>query len=369
MVQVEECGRAHLHQRCGQQHPRSRETGVLRGAKPATTVLMLRARLVGTGSYAPKRVVTNQELADKLAKLGIETSDEWIRTRTGISQRHFAAENEQTSDMAYEAAKRALEMSELSPSDLDLIVVGTISGDMKMPACAAFLQHKLGASCPAFDISAACAGSIYGVSVADSYIRSGSAKRVLVVGVELLSRLLNWQDRNTCVLFGDAAGAMIFAADSEGAGVEKVRLYTDGGLTDILKIPGGGSCFPVSESVVAEKLAFVAMNGREVFKVAVRSLSDSMSQLLAELNLSGADLDWVVPHQANIRIVDAVLERLRFPMEKAVLNIERYGNTSSASVPVTLDEGLRAGRLKTGDLIGMMAIGSGMSWGCSVLRL
>lgn len=332
--------------------------------------MTLRARIVGTGSYAPEEVVTNSELAKRLAPLGVETSDEWIRTRTGIERRHFARPDEQTSDMAREASLKALEMAGLRPEDLDLIVVGTISADMPMPACAAFLQAKLGASCAAFDVSAACAGSIYGLSVADAFIRSGSARNVLVVGVELLSRILNWEDRNTCVLFGDAAGAMVIRAESsaEGRGILTARIATDGKLTDILKIPGGGSINPVNEQMVADKLSYVAMNGREVFKTAVRSLSEVVQSTLASVDMTCDDLTWLVPHQANIRIVDTVLERLGVPKEKAILNIAEYGNTSSASVPVTLDEGVRSGRIQPGDVVGMMAIGAGMSWGASVIR-
>ncbi|MEL6184920.1 MAG: beta-ketoacyl-ACP synthase III [Myxococcota bacterium] len=332
--------------------------------------MTLRARIVGTGGYAPEEVVTNSELADRLARLGVETSDEWIRSRTGIERRHFARPDEQTSDMAREASLRALDMAGLKPKDLDLIVVGTISGDMPMPACAAFLQAKLGASCAAFDVSAACAGSIYGLSIADSFIRSGAARTVLVVGVELLSRILNWEDRNTCVLFGDAAGAMVLRAESsaEGRGVLTARIETDGALTDILKIPGGGSIYPMNEQSVADKLGYVAMNGREVFKTAVRSLSEVLKSTLASVDMTAEDLDWLVPHQANIRIVDTVIERLGMPREKAILNIAEYGNTSSASVPITLDEGVRSGQIQPGHVVGMMAIGSGMSWGASVVR-
>lgn len=332
--------------------------------------MMPRSRIVGTGRYAPDEVVTNDELTRRLAELGIETSDEWIRSRTGIHQRHFARPDEQSSDMAKAAAESALEMAGLKAADLDLIVVGTISGDMPMPACAAFLQAKLGARCPAFDVSAACAGSIYGLSIADNFIKAGAAKNVLVIGVELLSRLLNWEDRNTCVLFGDAAGAMILRAETgEGEqGVVSARLDTDGALTDILKIPGGGSIHPVSEEMVQQKLGFVAMNGREVFKTAVRSLAETMQITLRESGYTSDELDWVVPHQANIRIVDTVLDRLGVPKSKAVLNIHEYGNTSSASVPVTLDEGVRSGKIQPGQLIGMMAIGSGMSWGSALVR-
>lgn len=329
---------------------------------------MIRARIVGTGGYAPEEVVTNHQLADRLATLGIETSDAWIRSRTGIERRHFARPDEQTSDMARVAAERALDMAGIKAAELDLIIVGTISGDMPMPACAAFLQHKLGARCPAFDISAACAGSLYGLSIADKFLRTGAAKTALVVGAELLSRLLNWQDRNTCVLFGDAAGAMVLRAEEGEHGILSSRVATDGGLTDILKIPGGGSLHPMNQDTLDCKLGFVHMNGREVFKVAVRALSESLAGTLDDLGMKATELDWVVPHQANIRIVDAVLERLRLDRDRAVLNIAEYGNTSSASVPVTFDEGVRSGRIQPGHLVGMMAIGSGMSWGSAVVR-
>ena len=328
---------------------------------------MVRARIVGTGRYAPEKVVTNDDLAAMLAELGVETSDEWIRTRTGITRRHFAATGEQTSDMAHEAARAALEMAGLKPADLDLIVVGTISGDMPMPACATFLQAKLGAKCPAFDISAACAGSLYGLFIADNFIRSGGMKTVLVVGAELLSRILNWEDRTTCVLFGDAAGAMVLRAEESEHGIISCRIESDGALTDILKIPGGGSLHPLNQDTVDRRLGYVAMNGREVYRTAVRSLTESMLKTLEETGFSGEELDWIVPHQANIRIVDTVLERLNIPKSKAVLNIAEYGNTSSASVPLTLDEGVRDGRIQKGDLVAMMAIGAGMSWGSALV--
>lgn len=329
---------------------------------------MVRARIVGTGRYAPERVVTNDDLAAQLAKKHVETSDEWIRTRTGIAQRRFAADGEQTSDMAAHAARAALDMAGLKPTDIDLIIVGTVTGDMPMPACAAFVQAKLGARCPAFDVSAACAGSLYGLHLADNLIRAGGAKTVLVIGAELLSRILDWEDRSTCVLFGDAAGAMLFRGEEGTRGVISSRVETDGNLTDILKIPGGGSLYPINQATVEERLGYVSMNGREVYRTAVRALTDTLKVSLEDSGLTPGDLDWVVPHQANIRIVETVLERLELPREKAILNIEKYGNTSSASVPLTLDEGVRDGRIKEGQLVGMMAIGSGMSWGSALVR-
>lgn len=325
---------------------------------------MVRARIIGTGSYTPEAILTNDDLAKK-----IETSDEWIVSRTGIRARRMAREDEQTSDMATMAAKRALESADCRPQDLDMIIVGTISGDMPMPSCAAFVQKKLGARCPVFDVSAACAGSIYGLSIADKFIRTGAAKKIMVIGVELLSRLLDWEDRNTCVLFGDAAGAMLVGvSEDENRGILTTHLDADGTFTDILTIPGGGSLHPTTHESVEARLHKVKMNGREVYKVAVRSLAETVEKSLNALEMKAGDVKHVVPHQANIRIVEAVLERLGIPLERAVLNIDKYGNTSSASVPVTLDEGVRSGRIQKGDMVAMMAIGAGMAWGSAIVR-
>lgn len=324
----------------------------------------MNSRIIGTGRYAPEKVVTNDDLAQR-----IETSDEWIRSRTGISTRHVARDDEQTSDMATEAAKKALEAAGKKPEDVDLLIVGTISGDMPMPSCAAFVQAKLGTRAPAFDVSAACAGSLYGLAIADKFVKTGAAKCAMVIGVELLSRILDWEDRNTCVLFGDAAGAMLVGPESRpDRGILSTHLKADGTLTDILKIPGGGSLHPVTHESVDQRLQYVKMNGREVYKVAVRSLTEVVLEALEHNGMTAADIDHVVPHQANIRIVDTVLERLNVPREKAILNIDRYGNTSSASVPITLDEGVRDGKITDGDLVAMMAIGAGMTWGSALVR-
>lgn len=326
---------------------------------------MPRTQIIGTGSYAPEKVITNKDL-EKM----VETSDEWIVERTGIRERRQAAPGELTSDMAVKAAIRALEMANTRAADLDMIVLGTISPDMPMPACAAFVQAKLGAKKAfAFDVSAACAGSLYGMSIADQYIQTGHVKRALVIGVELLSRLIDWEDRNTCVLFGDAAGAMVLGPSSDDSrGILSTHLHTEGELTQILCIPGGGSKHPQSEEVLKQKLHKVSMNGKEVFKFAVRSLTDAVNEGLTANNMSPEKITHVIAHQANIRIIEAVMERVHIPIEKCWLNIARYGNTSSASLPTTLDEANRAGRLKQGDLIAMMAIGAGMSWGSAVVR-
>jgi len=325
----------------------------------------VRAQIIGTGSYVPEKVVTNRDL-EKI----VETSDEWIVERTGIRERRQAAPGENTSDMALKASIRALEMASTRADELDLIIVGTISPDMPMPACAAFLAHKLGATkCFAFDLSAACAGSLFGMSIASQFIETGRAKRVLVVGVELLTRIVDWKDRNSCVLFGDAAGAMVLGpSKDEGRGVISTHLHTDGSQTGILCIPGGGSANPASHEMIEKRLQYVSMNGREVYKFAVRALSDAVNEAFAANGLTADHVTHLVAHQANVRIIDAVLERVKVPKEKAFLNIDKYGNTSSASLPMTLDEANRAGRLKPNDTILMMAIGAGMSWGSAIVR-
>ncbi|QSQ24918.1 ketoacyl-ACP synthase III [Pyxidicoccus parkwayensis] len=322
-------------------------------------------KIIGTGSYAPSRVITNQELEQR-----VDTSDSWIRERTGIQERRMAAPGESTSDMAVAAARRALDMAGVSAEELDLIVVGTITADMPMPSCAAFVQAKLGARRAfAFDVGAACAGSLYAMSVADQFVRSGQVRRALVIGAEMLTRVVNWEDRNTCVLFGDGAGAMVLSpSDEDGRGILSTHLHTDGEMAELLTIPGGGSHTPMTEEAVRQKLNTLHMNGREVFRFAVRALVDSTHEALATHGLTVAQVDHVIAHQANARILDAALERLEIPREKCWLNLHKYGNTSSASLPMSLDEAHRAGRLQRGDVIAMMAIGSGMTWGSAVVR-
>jgi 3-oxoacyl-[acyl-carrier-protein] synthase III len=325
----------------------------------------MRSLIAGTGSYAPAKVLTNAEL-EKL----VETSDQWIVERTGIKERHVAAENEATSDLALKASLRALEAAQLDPKDVEAIVVGTITPDYPFPAAAAVLQGKLGnKKAFAFDVSAACAGSLYAMSVADRFVASGSVKNALVVGADTLTRITDWTDRNTCILFGDGAGAMVLKpTDDPRRGILTTRLHTDGSLVPILYQPGGGSLDPISEKVVREKTHYVKMNGREVFKVAVRALEDSCREVLAAEKLTPGDVTYCIAHQANKRILDATLERLEIPASKCWMNLEKYGNTSAASVPMTLDEANHAGWFKPGDVILLMAIGGGMAWGASVIR-
>jgi len=325
----------------------------------------MRSLIVGTGSYAPEKVLTNADL-EKI----VDTSDEWIVERTGIRERHVAGPEQASSDLAVEAARRALAMAGVAPEEVELIVVGTITPDYPFPSAAAVVQGKLGnKKAFAFDVSAACAGSLYALSVADRFVASGQVRTALVIGVDTLTRITNWKDRNTCVLFGDGAGAMVLkATDDPKRGICTTRLHTDGSLVPILFQPGGGSKDPISKEMVEAGRQYISMNGREVYKVAVRSLVDACKEVLEAEGLKTTDVTYVIAHQANKRILDATLERLDIPASKCWMNLEKYGNTSPASVPMTLDEANRAGWFKPGDVILTMAIGGGMAWGASVFR-
>ena len=326
---------------------------------------MAGTRILGTGAYLPARILTNAAL-EKM----VDTTDEWIVSRTGIRQRHIAADDEVTSDMAVAAARKALDAAATRADELDMIILGTISPDAPMPACAVTVQAKLGAhKAFAFDLSAACAGSLYGMSIADKFIRTGAARRILVIGAELLSRLVDWSDRSSCVLFGDGAGALVLGpSDTDARGLLSFHLHSDGRQADILTIPGGGSRHPQSAAVLDAKMHKVAMRGREIYKFAVNVLPQALHEALDANGLRAGDVTHVVSHQANARIVEAVLERMGIPLEKCWMNLERYGNTSSASLPISIDEASRAGRLQPGDMVLMMAIGAGMSWGSGLMR-
>ena len=326
---------------------------------------VMRARIIGTGKYLPTKVLTNSDI-EKL----VDTNDEWIFSRTGIRKRHIAADGEVTSHMATQAAKSALAMAGVAPEEVELILVGTITPDMPMPACAVYVQRELGAkNAFAFDISAACASSVYGLGIASQFIETGRVKRALVIGAEMLSRVTNWSDRGTCILFGDGAGAMVLAPTNEpNRGILSAHLHSDGNLAQLITIEGGGTKMPPSPEMIAGNHHKIFMNGRDVYKYAVRFLTDSMREALEKHNLTVKDLDHLIVHQANLRILEAVLERLEIPKEKAWLNIEHYGNTSSASLPISLDEANRAGALKPGQLIGMLALGAGIAWGSMLVR-
>jgi 3-oxoacyl-[acyl-carrier-protein] synthase-3 len=323
------------------------------------------SRIWGTGHYLPEKVVTNRDL-----ETVIDTSDAWIAARTGIRQRHVAADNEASSDMATQAARRALESAGIQPEQLDLIIVGTISPDMPMPSTAMFVQRNLGArrDCPGFDLSAACAGWIYGLSIADNFVRSGQARYVLVIGVELLSRLVDWTDRSTCVLFGDGAGAVVIGPSEGDRGVMSTHIYADGSKIESLYIPGGGSRTPPSEAMLQNKQHLVHMTGKDVFRYAVRGLSGSVKAALEANAMAPSDVDWVIPHQANIRILEAVQTRTGIPMERFFINIDQTANTSSASVPIALDQASRAGKLSAGQSLVFCALGGGIAWGSALVR-
>ncbi|MDJ0761940.1 MAG: beta-ketoacyl-ACP synthase III [Myxococcota bacterium] len=325
----------------------------------------LHTRIVGVGSYIAEGVLTNKDLENM-----VETSDEWIIERTGIRERRIAPKQVVTSDMAAHALKQALAAAGLGPNDLDMIICATVTPDKPLPATAAFVQQKIGATshCASFDIAAACAGFLYGLSIADCHIRLKKAKYIGVIGVELLSRILDFKDRNTCVLFGDGAGAAVVTGDETGRGILSTHLFTDGSLTGILHVPAGGSANPASEHTVADRLHYVHMGGQEVFRYAVRYLSEAAQTALKANQIPPEQVDWVVAHQANIRILNTVSHRVGIPMEKFVLNIERLGNTSSASIPLALNEAIQDGRVKDNELILMTALGGGISWGSALLR-
>ncbi|MBW5444615.1 beta-ketoacyl-ACP synthase III [Cohnella sp. CFH 77786] len=319
--------------------------------------------ILGTGKYVPESRLTNQDLERM-----VETSDEWIVTRTGIRERRIADPAQATSDLAYEASLRALESAGLSAEDVDLIIVATITPDMFFPSTACLLQDRLGAKrAAAFDLSAACSGFIYGLATATNFIKTGMYRRVLVVGAETLSRITDYTDRNTCILFGDGAGAVVVGEVPEGRGFQSFVLGADGSGGELLRICGGGSRVPATERSVADKKHFLEMNGRDVFKFAVRVMGSSAEEALAKAGLDKSDIDLLVPHQANIRIVQAALERLGLSEDKAMVNLDRYGNVSAASIPLALAEAAEEGRIREGDRLVLVGFGGGLTWGSSVL--
>ena len=322
--------------------------------------MLMRAQVAGCGAYLPERVLTNDELARRL-----DTSDEWIRQRTGIGERRIAADGELTSDLAVAAARRALQHAGMSGSDLDLIVLATATPDHTFPATATKVQAQLGMKHgAAFDIQAVCSGFIFALAIANNALRLGQARTALVIGAETFSRILDWQDRGTCVLFGDGAGALVLNAVPDGGprgrGVLSTHLHSDGALYDILYVDGG----PSSTGTTGH----LRMEGREVFRQAVQHLSEAVEEALAANGLTGADIDWLVPHQANLRIIDAIGKRLQLPPGRTVVTIERHANTSAASIPLALDEAVGDGRIKPGHLVLMEALGGGLTWGASLVR-
>ena len=304
------------------------------------------ARITGTGSYLPPKIVTNFDLEKTL-----DTSDEWIFARTGIKERRIVT-NESACDLALEASKNALSMAEINPQDIDLIILSTTTPDKIFPATATMLQNRLGASCPAFDLQAVCAGFVFALSTAQQYIENGTAKNILVVGSETMSKIVDWNDRSTAILFADGAGAVILSAD-KNIGIKHSKLYSDGSYLSSLHVNNNR----------INELGTIEMEGNEVFKIAVNKLSELAEETLKESKITSNDIDWMVPHQANIRIIKAVAKRINLPMEKVIQTLDKHGNTSAASIPLALDEGVRDGRIKKGDTLLFEGIGGGFSWG------
>ena len=319
------------------------------------------SRIAGTGSYLPDKVLTN----DDLSKI-VDTNDEWIAARTGIRERHIAAEGETTSDLAFHAATRAMDAAGVAASEIDLIIVGTTTPDIIFPSTACLLQARLGANgCGAFDVNAACSGFLFALSVADKFIRSGDAKTVLVVGAETLTRMVDWTERTTCVLFGDGAGAVVLKADTE-TGILSTHLHADGAKKELLWNPVGVSVgFKEGEKNAGVR---INMAGSDVFKYAVKALDSVVEETLTANGLDRHDIDWLIPHQANLRIIEATAKRLEMPMDRVVVTVDKHGNTSSGSVPLALDEAVRSGRVQRGQLVLLEAFGGGFTWGSALLR-
>ena len=321
------------------------------------------SRITGTGSYLPPRRVTNADLVAELAQSGIQTSDEWIVERTGIRARHFAAPDVTSGDLGLEAARKALEAAGCEPQDIDLIIVATSTPDMVFPSVACILQNKLGANgCPAFDVQAVCSGFVYALTVADAMIQTGAAKRALVVGAEVFSRILDFKDRTTCVLFGDGAGAVVLEA-SDTPGILASDLHADGQYVGILCVPGNVS----GGEVLGDPL--LKMDGQAVFKLAVGALEKAARATLAKANLTDADIDWLIPHQANIRIMQSTAKKLKLSMDKVVVTVDQHGNTSAASIPLALDHAVRTGQVKKGETLLLEGVGGGFTWGAVLLKL
>lgn len=324
----------------------------------------LKTKIIGTGSYLPEKILNNQEL-EKI----VDTTDEWITTRCGIKERRIVENGVGSSFLATQAAQRALQMAGVSPQDLGMIIVGTVTPDMLFPSTACLLQHNLKAKkAAAFDLSAGCSGFIYGLSVADSFIRNRSCKYILLVGVECLSKITDYQDRTTCVLFGDGAGAVVLTGTTGERGILSTHLYSDGSYGDLLCQPGGGSRQPATHESIDKRLHYLKMDGNKVYKIAVNALEDVVIEALAHNKLKSEQINLLIAHQANLRIIQAVAARLHLPDEKVYLNIQKYGNTSSASIPIALDEANRQGMIKEKDILLFNAFGAGFTWGAAVVR-
>ena len=322
--------------------------------------------ILGTGAYVPARVLTNDELSTRL-----DTTDEWIRTRTGIIERHIASPDEATSDLALNAARAALADAKLSPADIDLLIIATITPDQQIPATACMVQHKLGlaTTTTCLDINAACSGFIYAMELASAMISTGRYRHALIIGAEKLSSIIDWQDRTTCVLFGDGAGAAVLGpADGQGTGILGTQLGAFGENADLLQIPRGGSRAPLTQETIGAREHFLKMKGKEIFKIAVRAMDEAARDILEQHGLTADQVACVIPHQANLRIIEAIAQYLELPPERFYVNLDRYGNTSAASIPIALDEARRLGRIKRGDLTLLVAFGAGLTYGSALIR-
>lgn len=320
--------------------------------------------IIGIGSFAPEKILTNKDLEQI-----VDTSDEWISERTGIKVRHIVADGENTSDIAAKAAERALKDAGLTADDIDLIVVATATPDMLFPSTACLVQNQLkAAKAAAYDLAAGCSGFMYAIVTASQFIKTGLYKHVLVIGAESLSRILDWTDRNTCVLFGDGAGAVVLGEVPEGYGILGSNLGSDGSGGDLLCLPAGGTSRPATEETVRDRLHFVHMAGNEVFKFAVKVMGEAALNALEHAQIDTSEVDWLIPHQANIRIIQSAAKRLKMPMEKVIVNVDKYGNTSSASIPIALEEAIHDGRIKSGQVITMVGFGAGLTWASAVMR-
>lgn len=328
------------------------------------TAKLCNAGILGTGFYVPEKIMTNADL-EKI----VETSDEWIVERTGIKERRIAEDNQPMSDLALRAAKAALADAGVAAEDLDLIIVATLTSDRIIPSTACMIQNLLGAKhAAAFDLSAACSGFAYAASVAAQFIETGAYKKALVIGAETLSKYINWEDRNTCVLFGDGAGAAVLGQVEEGYGILSFDLGSDGSGGDAIQIPSSGSLMPVSKESIDQKLNLIHMNGRDVFKFAVKAMGKTVKNSLAKIDMPQEKIDWLVPHQANIRIIESAAKRLSMPMDKVIVNIHKYGNMSAACIPIALAEAAAANRFKKGDIIALSGFGAGLTWASCIIR-
>lgn len=328
------------------------------------TAKLCNAGILGTGFYVPEKIMTNADL-EKI----VETSDEWIVERTGIKERRIAEDDQPMSDLALKAAKNALADAGVAAEDLDLIIVATLTSDRVIPSTACMIQNLLGAKhAAAFDLSAACSGFAYAASVAAQFIETGAYKKALVIGAETLSKYINWEDRNTCVLFGDGAGAAVLGEVEEGYGILSFDLGSDGSGGDAIQIPSSGSLMPVSKESIDQKLNLIHMNGRDVFKFAVKAMGKTVKNSLAKIDMPQEKIDWLVPHQANIRIIESAAKRLSMPMDKVIVNIHKYGNMSAACIPIALAEAAAAKRFKKGDIIALSGFGAGLTWASCIIR-